>query len=118
MGAGALTPEATGWPTTSRKYDLPNERSCYVLIARSSDGAWIDVKAGKTGTEISADAHALAAICGIALRSGTPVIKLVTALKEITFDGSADVRLAKRSGAPVAFSIADALGDALWTELC
>ena len=120
MGTRALTPadDARGWfPSSTRKYDAP-AGAVYVLIARGRDGAWVDCMAGKAGSEVRADAHALAAVCGIALRNGTPPIKLVTALKEVTSEGSADFRLAKRGGAPVALSTADAVGDALWQELC
>lgn len=114
-----MTPadDARGWfPSTTRRYETP-EGSVYITVAAGRDGYWVDCTAGKSGTGIRADAHALAAVCGISIRHGTPPIKLVTALKEITHEGSADVRLAKRSGAPVALSIADALGDALWNEL-
>lgn len=112
-----MTPDPTGWyPSTTYRYDTP-EGSSYITIARGRDGCWIDCTSGKSGSGVRADAHALAAVCGIALRHGTPSIKLVTALKEVTHEGSADLRLAKRSGAPVALSIADALGDALWQEL-
>ena len=114
-----MTPadEARGWyPSVTRRYDTPGG-AVYVTVARGPDGSWIDCTAGKSGSEVRADAHALSAVTGIALRHGTPPIKLVTALKEITYEGSAEVRLAKRSGAPVALSVADALGDALWNEL-
>ena len=118
VGARALTLDPAVWfPSTTREYQLPNDRSCFVTIAIGPTRAWIDCPPGKSGTEVRADAHALAAVCGIALRHGTSCIRLVTALKEITHEGSADVRLAKRSGAAVALSIADAIGDALWQEL-
>lgn len=119
MGAGALTPDERGWfPTETRKYHTP-AGSTYVLIARGRDGVWIDALVGKSGSVTRADSHALAAICGIALRNGTPPIKLVTALKEVTHEGSADLRLAKRAGRePVALSTADAVGDAIWQGLC
>jgi len=105
------------FPSGTNRYQLPGGRSCYVTIARGRDGVWLDVNAGKSGTEVRADGHALAAVCGIALRHGTPPMKLVAALREITHEASADVRLAKRSGAAVAFSIADAVGDWIWEEL-
>lgn len=114
-----MTPadEDRGWyPSSTYRYETP-EGSVYITAARGQDGVWIDCTAGKSGTGIRADAHALAAVCGISLRHGTPPIKLVHALKEVTHEGSADMRLAKRGGAPVALSIADALGDALWQEL-
>jgi hypothetical protein len=114
-----MTPfdDAGGWyPSTTYRYETP-EGSVYITAARGRDGAWIDCTAGKSGTGVRADAHALAAVCGISLRHGTPPIKLVHALKEVSHEGSGGMRLAKRSGAAVALSIADALGDALWQEL-
>ena len=120
MGARALTPadDERGWfPSSTRRYETP-EGATYITIARGQDGTWVDATVGKSGSATRADAHAIAAVCGIALRNGTPCMKLVTALKEITHEGSADLRMAKRGGGPVALSTADAVGDALWQELC
>lgn len=112
-----MTPDAAGWyPSATYRFTTP-EGSCYVTVARGEDGVWIDCSAGKSGTGIRADAHALAAVCGIAIRNGTPPLKLVHALKEVAHEGSAGFFLAKRAGKPVALSIADAVGDALWQEL-
>jgi len=104
------------YPSATYRYVTP-EGSAYITVVHGDDGTWIDCTAGKSGTGIRADAHALAAVCGIALRHGTPPIKLVHALKEVTHEGSAGLVLAKRSGRAIGLSISDALGDALWQEL-
>jgi len=105
-----------GWPSSTHRFEAP-EGSAYVTVCFTGDGPWIDCTVGKSGSGIRADAHALAAVCGIALRNGTPPILLVHALKEISHEGSAAMRLAKRGGAKVALSVADAIGDTIWQEL-
>lgn len=107
---------SVAWSSTTHRFEAP-EGSAYVTVCETDEGPWIDCTVGKSGSGVRADAHALAAVCGIALRHGTPPIKLVHALKEITHEGSADMRLAKRSGAKVALSVADAIGDTIWQEL-
>ena len=93
-------------PTEVRKYDVP-EGSLYIKLAEDSDNyIWIDAVIGRNGHTDNSNSHALGAICGLAIRSGAPVHKVIRYLRGITNEDSRVIGY-------TADSIPDALADAL-----
>ena len=103
----------TPYPSATYEYATPEHggSSLYVTIAKRNGDVWVDAIVGKAGSVIIADAEAIAALAGIALRHGAPPIKVALALKGITHDQTNKLSFD-------VLSVADGIGDALWQELC
>lgn len=101
--------------TETHKYECP-EGDCFVKIADIDGKLWIDAAVGHAGSPVLADAQAICALAGIAIRHGTPPIKVAHALKGVSHENSN--HLLARNGHNIGLSVADAIGDTIWRTLC
>ena len=93
--------------TTTTRYECP-EGHVFVKIADLEGKLWIDATIGHVGTQTMANAQAISALAGIAIRHGTPAVKIAHALKGVTHETSN--HLMARHNGDVALSMADAVG--------
>jgi hypothetical protein len=97
------------YDTRTYQWKVPEieEDSVFVKIARENGHIWIDTSVGKAGTPLNADAYAISALAGQALRGGVPVDKIVRTLKGITHENTNHLLARSQRGA---LSVADAIG--------
>ncbi len=93
--------------TTTHSYECP-EGTIFVKIAQIKNRLWIDATIGHTGSQTMANARAISALAGIAIRHGAPPLKIACALKGTTHETSN--HLMARNNGDVALSMADAIG--------
>jgi len=105
----------TSYPTVTYRYACP-EGTVFVKIARENGDVWIDAPVARNGSVVNANSNAIAALAGIALRHGATPIKVASALRGITHETSNP--LAVKNGNSIALSVSDAIGKAIWKELC
>ena len=82
-------------------------------IARQNGDVWIDVSVGKAGTAMNADAWAISALAGQALRGGIDPSVIVKTLKGITHEKTNHLLARRPDGA---LSVADAIGRSIEIE--
>jgi len=100
------------YETYSYKWEAP-EGDVFVRIARENGHVWIDTNVGKAGTTLNADAFAISALAGVALRGGVDPRKVILALKGVSHEASNPLLARQRTGA---LSIADAIGKTIENE--
>jgi hypothetical protein len=93
--------------TTTTRYECP-EGHIFVKIAQIDGKLWINATIGHTGSQTMANARAISALAGIAIRHGAPPVKIASALKGTTHETSN--HLMARTNGDVALSMADAIG--------
>lgn len=99
----------TSYPTVTYEWKCP-EGTVFVKIAKENGHIWIDTSVGKAGTSINADAYAISALAGIAIRKGVPPESVIYALKGVSHEGSNPLLARQPDGA---LSISDAIGKSI-----
>ena len=106
-------------PTTDPSYEtythqwVAPEGDVFVKIARQNGDIWIDTSVGKAGTALLADAYAISALAGQALRGGVDPARIVKTLKGITHENTNHLLARRPDGA---LSVADAIGRSIEIE--
>lgn len=106
-------------PTQDHSYNtytyewVAPEGDVFVKIARQNGDVWIDTSVGKAGTAMNADAWAICALAGQALRGGIDPFVIVKTLKGITHDKTNYLLARSPNGA---LSVADAIGRSIEIE--
>lgn len=100
------------YETFTHKWIAP-EGDVFVRIARQNGDVWIQTDVGKAGTALNADAYAISALAGQALRGGVDPARIVRTLKGITHDGTNHLLARRPDGA---LSVADAIGRTIEIE--
>jgi hypothetical protein len=91
------------------EWDCP-EGTVFVTIANENGSIWVDAKVGKAGTPLNADAFAISALVGTAIRHGIPAAKIIKLLRGVSHEDSNHLLARSKQGA---LSLSDAIGKAL-----
>jgi len=100
------------YETYTHEWECP-EGDVFVKIAKENGHIWIDTSVGKAGTPLNADAFAISALAGVALRGGVDPTKIVQTLRGVSHEGSNPLLARAKNGA---LSIADAIGKSIELE--
>ena len=99
----------TAYEGVTTEWKCP-EGDVFITIAAENGNVWVDTKVGKAGTPLNADAFAISALAGTAIRNGIPAEKIIKILRGVSHEGSNHLLARGRQGA---LSLSDAIGKAL-----